>query len=495
MAVRVFAATLLGASAHPVEVEVDLLRRLPSVSIVGLPASAVRESAERVRSAIAASEREFPRKRVVINLAPADIRKEGTAFDLPMALGILAANGDIDPDTLEDILAVGELSLAGALRPIRGALPLALLARDLGRTLILPRSCAAQAALVPDVTVLCADTLVDVLDHLSGTRPLQAATPADATVAPIDADMADVRGQPVARRAIEIAAAGGHHVLFTGPPGCGKTMLSKRFPSILPPMSFDEALDVTRVYSAAGLLDDEQGLLRSRPFRAPHHSVSAAGLIGDRSLRPGEVSLAHHGVLFLDEATEFPRSVLDVLREPVEEGRVRLTRASGTVEYPAEMMLVMAANPCPCGRRGTSAACTCTDNDVQRYQRRLSGPLLDRIDLHVPLQPVGAEDLLSKVKGESSSAVRQRVVAARTRQTQRGQGCTNGRLAVHQLSQPTGQARTLMLQAMQLHGMSGRGVHRILRVARTIADLASSETVEPIHLAEALGFRTQDVTA
>lgn len=492
MAVTVLAGALQGVHAQPIEVEVDLLRRLPSVSVVGLAASAVKESAERVRSAIASAGLDFPRKRVVVNLAPADLRKDGTAFDLPMALAILAADEQVPIDALDPWLVAGELSLGGTLRPIRGVLALGLLARRLGLGLLVPRSCAAQAVVVPGLEVACADTLVEVVQHLVDGEPLPAPAPVRLPEARPGVDLRDVRGQHAARLALEIAAAGGHHVLLIGPPGCGKSMLAQRLPTLLPDLSFVEALEVSQVHGAAGLLAADASLITARPFRAPHHSVTVAGLVGDRTLRPGEVSLAHHGVLFLDEATEFRRSVLEVLREPLEEGSVRLSRAAGMVEHPAAVTLVMASNPCPCGRRGSPLPCVCTDSAVQRYRNKLSGPLLDRVDLHVELQPVPADTLLTGEPGESSAVVRSRVVAARDRQHQRGQAVPNGRLparSLDQIAQPSAAASELLRQGVSRHHLSGRSATRVLRVARTIADLDKHDIVEERHIASALAYR------
>ncbi len=492
MSVTVWGATLEGADATAVQVEVDLLRRLPRLTIVGLAAHAVKESAERVRSAIQSAGLEFPRQRIVVNLAPADVRKEGTGLDLPLALGILAAADLVPAERLAGALAVGELSLSGQLRPVRGALSVAMLGRRLGSTVLLPSAIAPQAALASGVDVRGFDDLAQLVAWLRGEVDVPPAQPAPPTER-IDAiDFADVRGQPLARRALEIAAAGAHHVLLVGPPGCGKSMLAQRLPTILPPMTADEALEVTRVHSAAGLLGANAHVVAHRPFRAPHHSVSAAGMIGDRTLRPGEVHLSHHGVLFLDEAAEFPRHVLEVLRQPLEDGMVRITRAAGTLELPARLTLVLATNACPCGQKGGLRPCVCPDGDVQRYMRRLSGPVLDRVDLRVDLAPIPGRDLLRGPPGESSARVRDRVIAARDRQLARRQAGPNGQLdaaTVREVAHLSPSASNVLERGADAHALSARATTRVIKVARTLADLDDSTPVTPDHIVEALSFR------
>ena len=492
MAVVARGAALEGVEARSVEVEVDLLKRLPTVVIVGLANSAVKESAERVRSAMESSGFAFPRKRVVINLAPADLRKQGTALDLPTALGILAADGMVPEETLASTVCAGELALGGQLRRVTGALSMALLARRTGSALLLPADSAPQASLVPGVQVVGVHNLAEAVAWMRG----ELADPVQAPYVPQrqehTVDLAEVRGQTMARSALEVSAAGAHHMLMLGPPGCGKSMLARRLPTILPELTFDEALEATQVHAAADLCDTG-ALLSERPFRAPHHTVTAAGMAGDRTLRPGELALAHHGVLFLDEAPEFNRSVLEVLRQPLEEGEVRVSRARGSIRYPAKLTLVMAANPCPCGLRGLpDSACVCTDTAVYRYITKLSGPILDRIDLHLHLQPVTPHQLLFGDPGEPSEVVRQRVVAARQRQADRGQDVPNGQLddrqiaAVAQLATP---ARRLVADLADHHGLSARAATRLVRVARTVADLRGDKRINATCVESAQAWR------
>jgi magnesium chelatase family protein len=499
MACTIRSMALAGVDGVPIAVEVDLLRRLPGIAIVGLPDGAVRESADRVRSALEASGLDWPKRRILVNLAPADVRKAGSAFDLPIAIGILVADGQVDLERTENTVFVGELSLHGGLSPVRGALPTAIAATATGATrIVLPAASAAEAAVVEGIEILAADDLAQIVRWLKGDAELRVAEAPPPTAQKHGIDLAEVRGQHRARRAMEVAAAGGHNMLMIGPPGCGKTMLAARMPTILPDMAFNEAVDLTRVHSVAGLVAPGSGLLTRRPFRAPHHSISVAGMVGNAQLLPGEASLAHHGVLFLDEVLEFKRHVLEVLRSPLENRSITISRAKGTVRFPASFSLIAAANPCPCGFSGhPSQPCTCGPYKVEQYRNRLSGPLMDRIDLQVWVQPVDPSALVRSKPGESSEMVRARVERARSIQRERfGQDATkcNAELAgdrIRQAAHATREAEALLQETLHTHGLSARAWARILKVARTIADLDGDERVDCPHILEASSYRIQ----